>query len=191
MDGFFVLMSAIFRIACGLGYNYRPIARNLTMDHLPNNSGVYQIKRIFNNKIYIGSALDIRYRCEQHRRSLRRGDHSNPHLQAAWDKYGEGSFEFTALEITDKDDRLGEEQKWLDGKRSFDRDIGFNIFDTAGSPGDAFAQTWEGFIDPEGNEVIIRNLFDFCRENNLDFPSITGFINPNGERVILTNLQAS
>lgn len=142
------------------------------MKHLPKSSGVYQIRCKSNNKIYIGSAIDIRTRCEQHRRSLRRGDHSNQHLQAAWNKFGEDNFEYAVLEITDKDVRVGQEQYWLDLKQSYKRENGFNIFDTAGSPGGTFVQTWEGFFDPDGNEVTITNLFDFCRQNNLDFPSM-------------------
>lgn len=139
------------------------------MPHVP---GVYQIKCIINGKIYIGSGVDIYDRCEQHRRSLRRGDHVNAHLQAAWNKYGGENFEFTVLELTERSDLLRAEQDWIDQTQSFKREIGFNIFETAGSPGDAFVQTWEGFINPEGNEVTINNLFDFCRKNNLDWPSM-------------------
>lgn len=142
------------------------------MKHLPKASGVYQIKCVPNAKIYIGSSIDIRDRCIQHRNSLRRRDHQNAHLQAAWDKYGEENFEFTTLELTDQDNRLAAEQNWLDKTQAFRRDIGFNIFNMVDSPGDTFVQTWESFIDPNGNEVTIQNLFDFCRKNNLDWPSM-------------------
>ena len=114
----------------------------------------------------------MRDRCEHHRSSLRRGDHRNAHLQAAWNKYGEDSFEFTALELLDPNDLLNAEQNWIDQTQSADREIGFNIYSIAGSPGDANAQIWEGFVDPNGNEVTIQNLFGFCRKNNLDFPSM-------------------
>jgi hypothetical protein len=93
-------------------------------------------------------------------------------LQAAWDKYGEENFEFSVLEITDKNNLLEAEQAWLNNTGAFDKEIGYNIFKYAGSPGDEFARTWEGFLDPNGNEVTIYNLFDFCRQNNLDFPSM-------------------
>lgn len=142
------------------------------LKHLPRSSGVYEIKCIKNGKFYIGSALDIHDRCEHHRSSLRRGDHPNAHLQSAWNKYGEKYFEFNALALTDESERVQTEQYWLDKTKSYKRENGFNIFDTAGSPGGAFVQVWEGFIDPQGNEVTITNLFDFCRRNNLDFPSM-------------------
>lgn len=142
------------------------------LTHLPHASGVYQIKCITNGKIYIGSAVDLLERCEHHRSSLRRGNHRNAHLQAAWIKYGEDNFEFTVLELVDPNDLLNAEQSWIDQTQSSKRGIGFNIYSIAGSPGDANAQTWEGFIDPDGNEVTIQNLFDFCRKNNLDWPSM-------------------
>jgi len=69
-------------------------------------------------------------------------------------------------------DLLLVEQKWLDQTKSFDREIGFNIYSSAYSPGDVNAQIWKGFIDPEGNEVTIKNLYAFCRQNRLDFPSM-------------------
>ncbi|MEO5886405.1 MAG: GIY-YIG nuclease family protein [Anaerolineales bacterium] len=142
------------------------------LKHIPKLSGVYQIRCACNDKIYIGSAVNMDDRCEHHRSSLRRGDHPNPHLQAAWDKYREENFEFMALETVNRIDLLYAEQNWLDKTQSYARGIGFNIFDTAGSPGDMFAQIWEGFVDPDGNEVTIQNLFGFCRQNNLDFPSM-------------------
>lgn len=142
------------------------------LKHLPKSSGVYQIRCIANGKIYIGSAVNIHDRCEHHRSSLRRRGHVNSHLQAAWNKYGESQFEFTVLEMARRSDLLEMEQKWLDKTQAYVRGIGFNIYGTAGSPGNTLAQTWEGFIDPEGNKVTINNLFDFCRKNNLDFPSM-------------------
>jgi group I intron endonuclease len=142
------------------------------LKHLPKSPGIYQIKCLPNSKFYIGSAVDIHNRCQHHRRSLRRANHPNQYLQAAWNKYGESRFEFSVLEITIRDDLLEAEQNWLDNTRAFEREIGFNIFKFAGSPGDEFAQTWEGFVDPKGNKVTIYNLFDFCRHNKLDFPSM-------------------
>jgi group I intron endonuclease len=139
---------------------------------LSRSPGVYQIRCVPTGKIYIGSAVDLKARWDIHRRKLRRGDHHNAHLQYAWDKYGEASFEFLVLEYVDKPELLQAEQKWIDRTGCADREVGFNVFDIAGSPGDTFAQVWEGFIDPDGNEITITNLFDFCRRLGLDFPSM-------------------
>lgn len=138
----------------------------------PRASGVYQIRCIPNGKIYIGSAVDLRDRWDHHCQSLRSGAHRNRHLQNAWDKYGETNFEFSILELVDTADLLSAEQEWIDRSGCVDREIGFNIYDTAGSPGNANAQVWEGFVDPNGNEVTITNLFDFCRQKGLDWASM-------------------
>ena len=140
-------------------------------EKLPCASGIYQIRCIPTDKIYIGSTVNLRSRWGRHQRSLRQGKHANSHLQNAWDRYGEAAFEFSVLEYVDKAALLDAEQKWLDESRRTDKSIGFNLSTIAGSPGETQVQVWEGFIDPEGNEVTITNLFDFCRQNNLDWPS--------------------
>jgi len=138
----------------------------------PRSSGVYQIRCIPTGKVYIGSAVDLQHRWEQHRRSLRRDDHRNIHLQYAWDKYGEQNFEFSVLEFVEASDLLRAEQEWINRTGCADRNVGFNIYDVAGSPGDINAQVWEGFIDPDGNEVTITNLQEFCRQHGLDHSSM-------------------
>ena len=30
------------------------------------------------------------------------------------------------------------------------------------------AKTYSGFVDPNGNRVVIKNLYDFCKHNNLN-----------------------
>lgn len=132
-------------------------------------SGVYQIRCLPTGKIYIGSAVNLRARWQQHRWSLRRGNHRNVHLQAAWNKYGEENFEFSVLELVEASDLLGAEQEWIDNTGCTNRRIGFNLYPVAGSPGDTLAQVWEGFIDPDGHEVTITNLQAFCRQRGLNF----------------------
>ena len=138
----------------------------------PRLSGVYQIRCIPTGKIYIGSAVNLRSRFSQHRRSLQRGNHRNGYLQQAWNKYGMEGFEFSVLEFVSEPELLGVEQTWIDKTGCVSRKIGFNIYPIAGSPGDILAQVWEGFIDPNGKEITIFNLFEFCRKNGLDFPSM-------------------
>lgn len=139
---------------------------------IPRSSGVYQIRRVPTNQIYIGSAVDLRARWGAHRRRLRRGEHINRFLQEAWDQYGEANFEFSVLELVVDSERLKAEQSWIDQTSCTDREIGFNIYPMADSPGDLNAQIWEGFIDPDGNEITIFNLHEFCRQRGLDFPSM-------------------
>ena len=139
---------------------------------IPRSSGVYQVRCIATRQIYIGSAVDLRARWISHRRALRRGEHRNRFLQEAWNQYGEASFEFSVLELVVDSERLQSEQSWIDRTGCTDRAIGFNIYPIAGSPGELNAQLWEGFIDPDGNEITIFNLYEFCRQRGLDFPSM-------------------
>jgi len=62
-----------------------------------------------------------------------------------------------------------------------DREIGFNIYPVAGSPGDTFVQVWEGFIDPQGNEVTIINLERFCQEQGLNRSSMSRMARGKGK----------
>jgi group I intron endonuclease len=135
----------------------------------PRASGVYQIRCIPTGKVYVGSAVNLRDRWYRHCKSLAGGKHRNRYLQSAWDKYGEQSFEFEILEYVDVSHLLHVEQEWIDSTGCTDKTIGFNLYNIAGSPGQSLAQTWEGFIDSDNNEVIITNLHEFCRKNDLSF----------------------
>lgn len=77
-------------------------------------AGTYRIVNISNDKIYFGSAVNLHSRKLRHFRELRNGNHSNPHLQRAYDKYGKKSFEFEVLKTLSKDQLVMEEQKLLD-----------------------------------------------------------------------------
>ena len=75
---------------------------------------IYRITNMANGKYYIGSADSFARREWQHRYALRRNEHKNPRLQAAWNKYGEEMFVFEILEeVPEKEDQLVWEDKWL------------------------------------------------------------------------------
>lgn len=60
--------------------------------------GIYGIKNKINNKIYIGkTCMNFGDRRDCHWACLRGGYGVNPHLQRAWDKYGEDNFEFVVI----------------------------------------------------------------------------------------------
>ena len=89
-------------------------------------SGVYKIKCIVDDKIYIGSSMNIEKRWDTHIKSLRANKHRNPHLQNSFNKYGEKSFIFGIIEYCNLDDILIREQFYLDLYRPYDRYRGFN-----------------------------------------------------------------
>lgn len=67
-------------------------------DNKNDNSGIYCILNTMNGKRYIGQTYDLDYRWRRHKFDLKHGYHSNNHLQSAWNKYGDSSFEFIVLE---------------------------------------------------------------------------------------------
>ena len=60
--------------------------------------GIYAIKNIINDKIYIGSSKNLHKRIDDYKYNLRHNKHRNQYLQNAWNKYGEKSFEFNIIE---------------------------------------------------------------------------------------------
>lgn len=92
------------------------------------NIGIYQIKNLINNKIYIGSSVKIKSRWSQHIHYLNKNIHDNKHLQHAWNKYGADAFEFTILEIiNDKTKLIEREQVWIEWLECCNEKIGYNL----------------------------------------------------------------
>lgn len=68
-------------------------------------SGVYQIKNLENNKIFIGSARNIK-KLEGLKFQLNMGSFMNKALQKDWQKYGEDQFEISVLESFEETDEM-------------------------------------------------------------------------------------
>lgn len=105
----------------------------------PNQSGIYQIICKVNNKVYIGSSSNIKYRFRMHKQFLRSNDkHENTLLRRAWNKYGESNFEFEVLEYCSKEELLDREQLYLDFIFFLEQlnpgNVTFNISKIANSP---------------------------------------------------------
>lgn len=92
----------------------------------PRASGIYKITCTANNKIYIGSSVNLQKRKCEHFRELRRRKHRNSYLQHAWDKYGEETFVFEVVELVLPMNTTAREQYWLNKLKPFG-DKGFNI----------------------------------------------------------------
>ena len=67
------------------------------MRNKSDKSGIYEILNIVTNDYYIGQAVNLRERKNKHFSLLRKNEHSNSHLQNAFNKYKEESFEFVIL----------------------------------------------------------------------------------------------
>jgi group I intron endonuclease len=105
-----------------------------TMNTIPQTSGIYKWTCMPTGKIYIGSAIDLYQRWQDHRWMLRTQRHANRYMQRAWNKYGEDAFVFDVLELVLSPFLLEREQYYLDKWKPFERDRGFNIYIKAGSP---------------------------------------------------------
>ena len=101
---------------------------------MESQSGIYKITNLINNKMYVGSAVNLKKRKSEHFHTLRNGSHHNYHLQRSFNKYGEENFEFSILEyMFDNSIILQREQYWIDFYRCYNAKIGYNICRTAGS----------------------------------------------------------
>jgi group I intron endonuclease len=91
--------------------------------------GIYKIYNKINNKVYIGSATDIKKRWRDHKWYLRHNKHHNLHLQSSWNKYGAEAFEFSILLECEVKNLLIEELKFILLHNSFNNNHGYNVND--------------------------------------------------------------
>lgn len=102
------------------------VLRHINMDKI---AGVYQIENIIDGKLYIGSSVDIKTRFRSHKSYLRRGIHTNIHLQRAYNKYRKKNFIYSIILLCDPENTLLYEQMLLDAG------IGdYNIAEDASAP---------------------------------------------------------
>ena len=100
-----------------------------------NMCGIYCIRNIINQKVYIGKSVNIRQRIWNHISNLnsKNKKSENQHLINAWWKYGKDNFEYFVLEIIDKNQENIEnifkdkELFWMDYYNSYNRDKGYNL----------------------------------------------------------------
>jgi hypothetical protein len=90
--------------------------------------GVYAIRVEAAGGVYIGATRSsISGRFGNHRAELRRGDHFNRRLQAAWFEYGESTFEWIVLEAITEPAKLARaERRWIETYRREGRLTVFN-----------------------------------------------------------------
>lgn len=80
------------------------------------NCGIYQIRNIINNKIYIGQSIDLKLRKKMHFSNLRNNSHGNKHLQNSWNKYGSENFIFEILLYCENFELTYYEQEYVNRK---------------------------------------------------------------------------
>lgn len=110
---------------------------------------IYEIRNKINNKVYIGQSLQkTKHRLQEHVSKLRGNVHENPHLQKAWNKYGEQNFSISVLETTTSLDNLNKlEEKYSNQFKTLNREFGYNIRGTGNNR----------FLSRETKEKISRS----------------------------------
>lgn len=131
-------------------------------------SGIYIIKNKINNKIYVGSSINISKRWNEHMNHLEGNNHANQYLQRSWNQNGKDCFEFLIAEECDIENLLLVEQKWLDTTKSYEPENGYNICRYAGN-------TLGKTHTEEAKKKISENHHDVSGENNPMF----GIPSPN------------
>ena len=93
-------------------------------------SGIYKIQsQIKQERIYIGSAIDIKGRWRVHLHTLRNNKHHSKKLQRHYNKYSESDLIFIIIELCLPEFLIVREQYYLDTLKSY-----FNNCKIAGSP---------------------------------------------------------
>lgn len=133
--------------------------------------GIYEIKNILNNKIYIGSSINLKNRFKRHKCELRTNKHTNGHLQRAYNKYGKDNFSFSIIEmVTDESKLLEREQYWINKTKCYNENFGYNIAIYAGSPqkGKTLSEDHKRKIsEKEKGKIVSRETKERLRQVNL------------------------
>jgi group I intron endonuclease len=93
-------------------------------------SGIYCIKNLINNKVYIGKSINIYERIRQHINLLNKESlDENRYLTNSWNKYGRDNFQYIVLEYLEKNESLLKERElyWMNYYDSTNRDKGYNL----------------------------------------------------------------
>jgi len=161
-------------------------------------SGVYKILNLLDGKIYVGSSTrTIKRRLWEHLYRLRLNKHTSPHLQNAFNKYGESNFKFEIVEFCNSEDCLIREQYYKDLWKSYDDNFGYDICKTAGN---TLGVTW-GADRRKKLEVYLANKPESHRKaqskslkENIEFINIISercmVMSENNKRaIIVTDLE--
>lgn len=67
-----------------------------------SNCGIYYIKNVATNQLYIGQSKRLKERKQKHFYELRNNKHQNTHMQNSFNKYGEKNFEYEVIQYCDE-----------------------------------------------------------------------------------------
>jgi len=121
--------------------------------------GIYMIKNIANNKKYIGSTINFKKRFIGHKWALKNNKHFNKHLQRSYNKYGANNFEFSILEICNKDMLEIRESAFIKYYNTMDFKYGYNLVDARTNTGYKHTkETIDKIIKQKNTEESRKNM---------------------------------
>jgi len=82
--------------------------------------GIYEIRsRIYPDRVYIGSSINIMYRWRKHREGLINGNHHNKKLQQHYNKYGSNDLSYKIIVECPEDSLVDYEQFFMDASSAY------------------------------------------------------------------------
>lgn len=120
-------------------------------------SGIYEIRNLVNDKVYIGSAKVFKTRWKRHQKDLELNRHHNIRLQRSYNKHGSANFEYNIIKKVEyeKDIIIEQENYYISKFNS--KECGYNIVDAS------FGDTLTNHPD---RLLIIEKRSKTSRENN-------------------------
>jgi group I intron endonuclease len=91
------------------------------------NCGIYKILNKQNNKVYVGSSIDLPSREYKHFWMLKKGIHDNVYLQKSFNKHGIENFVFEILELCEEKDLILKENYYINNYKANEMNFGYNL----------------------------------------------------------------
>lgn len=133
-----------------------------------NKSGIYKIVNLINNKIYIGSTIDLRRRSINHRSCLKNGNSHSLYLQRAINKYGIDNFRIEVIKLIDDISLVREFEEFY-----------INFFDSVNNGYNAHSRVVANDYLAESSKVSIL-CYDLEGNFIIEFKSIVEACNVTG-----------
>lgn len=120
-------------------------------------SGIYRIRNLLDNKVYIGLSSNVKQRFAQHKVNSK-SINSDKYLYNAIQKYGLNNFEFSIIEYCEVSELPEKEIFWIEFYNSTDRDCGYNVQSGGFSNIEVALETREKLRDAQQNKIPIIKL---------------------------------
>jgi len=130
-------------------------------------TGIYILKNILNNKVYIGQSVNIKRRLIAHKNGPfnPKNNSYNLPIYKAIRYYGLKNFEFKILELCKKEELNNKEKFWINFYKSNYYDYGYNLTDGGFDPSENMFK-----ISQEDLDNIIKLLFE--NKSNIEISKI-------------------